>query len=389
MKRISLCLKHILMPVMVGAMLSLPLSCRPANAQKTRFMVRQDGRGDYTSIAEAAASVPSGSTLIIYEGVYEEHVDIKDKTLYLEGKDRDKCILRYDGKNYMEPPLAIAAGRVCNLTIYSCSDRDDGWFGRTPAVVDPDIPATSYLEYTVHIEQDHLAGKELTFENCRFLSDKNHCIGLGLRRDCQVSFSGCDFRSYGIGGDLFVHDAIDDAYYGRSALIFTDCTMYNYCGACFFNIQSFDTANHVDLTFQNVLVHTVGYRDCDPYTDNCYIGRDFGTLNGLDASDSLTSCGYRLDDMVFCLTKEQSSAYLNSVRACASAFETDLALPEGITGITFDQTAPTFDSTFPIYINNSGLESSDGWCGSANFFLTPESYGNTFAEMNYQGPDGS
>ncbi len=34
--------------------------------------------------------------------------------------------------------------------------------------------------------------------------------------------------------------------------------------------------------------------------------------------------------------------------------------------------------------NNLGLDAQNGWCGSANFYLTPDSYGNTFAEMNYQ-----
>ena len=36
---------------------------------------------------------------------------------------------------------------------------------------------------------------------------------------------------------------------------------------------------------------------------------------------------------------------------------------------------------FDIY-NASGLPGS-GWCGSDDFFLTEDSYGNTFGEMNY------
>ncbi|MDE7272416.1 MAG: hypothetical protein K2N95_05040 [Lachnospiraceae bacterium] len=39
-------------------------------ARQTEFTIKQDGSGDFSSISEAVASVPSESTLVIYEGVY-------------------------------------------------------------------------------------------------------------------------------------------------------------------------------------------------------------------------------------------------------------------------------------------------------------------------------
>lgn len=49
-----------------------------------------------------------------------------------------------------------------------------------------------------------------------------------------------------------------------------------------------------------------------------------------------------------------------------------------------EQPISEFHNALPIHINNLGLDTQNGWCGSANFYLTPDSYGNTFAEMNCQ-----
>ena len=67
-----------------------------------------------------------------------------------------------------------------------------------------------------------------------------------------------------------------------------------------------------------------------------------------------------------------------------SSINNKIPLPEGISKILNGQPTSEGFSALPIYIDNIGLDAQDGWCGSANFYLTPDSYGNTFAEMNYQ-----
>lgn len=364
------------------------LSCahgHKAHARQKRFTVRQDSLGDFSSISEAVNAVPSGSTLIIYEGVYNEHIDIIGKTINLEGRSRDNCIIQYNGSNYFEPPLFTAAGRVSNLTLYSCADKNGDWIHQPPAVIDPDIPASKYKEYSLHVEQDYLSGRELAFENCLFVSDKSHCVGMGLRKDCEVSFTNCEFRAYGSGGVIFVHDTPLTDYLGESSLRFTDCTMYNYNSIYFFYVHCFNMSNRVNLTFQNVTVHTIGYSNPSVYNaDNAYIGRNIETLNKLDASELLIQNGYRLNDLVFCLDAEETRQYAAESSACVSSLEHKISLPEGITRLLNGELPSTPGNMFPICINNRDLQSGDGWCGCANFFLTSDSHGNTFAEMNYQ-----
>ena len=370
--------------VFVSTALSL-LHCCPLTASQEKYTVKQDGTGDFASISEAVAAVPSNSTLILSEGVYNEQVMITNKTIHLEGTDRENCILQYNGNNYFEPPLSVAAGRISNLTIYSYTDKIDNWIDCPPAIVDPNIPQTFYKEYAVHIEQNYLFGKELVFDNCLFLSDKNQCIGLGLRGESRVSFQNCEFRAYGQGGIILVHDSAFEEFAGSCTLRFTDCALYNYNSPYFFNVQCLNLSNRVNLTFQNVTVHTVGYSASSLYlAENNYTGKTIDDLISLDIDELLIENGYKKNDLIFCLNEEESSRYHAAVMSNISSINNKIPLPEGISKILNGQPISEHFSALPIYIDNVGLDAQDGWCGSANFYLTPDSYGNTFAEMNYQ-----
>lgn len=385
LSKISSCLAGKLLAVAFASTTLSLLYCCPLSASQEKYTIKQDGTGDFASISEAVAAVPSNSTLIISEGVYNEQVMITDKTIHLEGTDRENCILQYNGNNYFEPPLSVAAGKISNLTIYSYADKNGNWIDCPPAVVDPSIPQTFYKEYAVHIEQNYLFGKELIFDNCLFLSDKNQCIGLGLRGDSNVAFQNCEFRAYGPGGIILVHDSAFEEYSGNCALRFTDCTLYNYNSPYFFNVQCLSLSNRVNLTFQNVAVHTVGYSDTRPYVaQNDYTGKTIDNLISLDTDELLIENGYKKNDFVFCLNEEESSRYHAAVMFNTSSINNKIFLPEGITRVLNEQPTSEFHSALPIHINNLGLDAQNGWCGSANFYLTPDSYGNTFAEMNYQ-----
>ncbi len=76
-----------------------------------------DGTGDFSSIQEAVKQVESGATLLIYPGVYEEYVEIIDKTVNLIGTNREECILISNTKDYHHIPLTVATGTIYNMTI--------------------------------------------------------------------------------------------------------------------------------------------------------------------------------------------------------------------------------------------------------------------------------
>ena len=97
-----------LITIFASTILSL-LYCCPLTASQEKYTVKQDGTGDFASISE--------STLVIYEGIYNEQVNIVDKTVHLEGINRENCIIQYNGDNYFESPLSVAAGKINNLTI--------------------------------------------------------------------------------------------------------------------------------------------------------------------------------------------------------------------------------------------------------------------------------
>lgn len=386
LSKIAPCLAgKLLTIILVSTVLSF-LYCCPLTASQEKYTVKQDGTGDFASISEAVAAVPSNSTLILSEGVYNEQVMIADKTVHLEGTDRENCILQYNGNNYFEPPLSVAAGKISNLTIYSYADKIDNWIDCPPAIVDPNIPQTRYKEYAVHIEQNYLFGKELVFDNCLFLSDKNQCIGLGLRGQSSVSFQNCEFRAYGPGGIILVHDSAFEEYSGDCALRFTDCTLYNYNSPYLFNVQCINPSNRVNLTFQNVAVHTVGYNATSLYfAKNNYTGKTIDDLISLQIDEVLIENGYKKNDLIFCLNEEESNKYHAAVMSNVSSINNKIPLPEGITRVLNGQPPSEDFRAVPIYIDNGELNRQDGWCGSANFYLTPDSYGNTFAEMNYTG----
>ena len=94
LSKISSCLAGKLLAVVFASTTLSLLYCCPLSASQEKYTIKQDGTGDFASISEAVAAVPSNSTLIISEGVYNEQVMIKDKTIHLEGTDRENCILQ-------------------------------------------------------------------------------------------------------------------------------------------------------------------------------------------------------------------------------------------------------------------------------------------------------
>lgn len=373
---------------------SLSVHAEKGNSQSV-YTVKQDGTGDFRSIQEGVDTVPSGSTLWIYEGIYNENVCITDKTINLYGVDRDACILQSANDYYHSIPLTIGAGSVENLTLYGYTDKQlgDNWILRPYCADEAYINsfyddyarsiATEYEGYTVHIDQDYLAGRQLSFRNCLILSENNYCVGCGLRKDCSLLFDHCEFRAYAKGGNVLLHDSANPDYYGECFVGFNDCAFYNYTGIYFFAVRSIEDNNRINLSFKNNTVHTVGYTDNDTYRENRYNGCTLDTIRLLSTEGRLIGSGFSAGTRISFYTAHETEQFVEELLACSPLSYIAPEVPEGILVLWASDMLSTTPGCFPIWVENFDKQQrEDGWCGSSCFYLTPDSSGNTLTQMN-------
>lgn len=212
----------------------------------TEFIINPDGSGDFVTIQEGVDAAEDGDTLVIFPGIYREHVEIFQKTVNLVGTDPQKCIIEYDTHAYTEVPLNISAGEVCNLTIYGrMRDFQDYEMGTL-------MDGFRYTGYAVHIDNDYEYGRELVFRNCILVSDNNLTVGLGCRGDSHITFEDCDLihtRAYIPFG---MHDSQSKDYEGSAKISFVNTTFASSENANFFRIWSVSDGNWTELEFQNI-----------------------------------------------------------------------------------------------------------------------------------------
>ena len=353
---------------------------------KMIYTVSPSGRADFHTIQEGVDRVPDGATLLIKKGTYNEKVQIQNKTVNIVGESRDDCILQFQNDRYFDAPLVIAGGKVENLTIYGYTTHEGGWLSRYVSVdedyincfeTDLERRASVFEGYTVHIEQNYLAGRTLEFKNCEIVSENSHCVGAGLRAGCHLIFNGCTFKAYSLyGGNLFVHDDSYGTKVEECDVTLKDCELYNYNCGHFLAMHSYQMENTVFMHFINNKVHTAAY-DINS-TNNQYLGCSVNEMNQMDISDSLVENGYCSNDLVFCLDKSQSDAkYQHEILGMPSE------LPEGVTVIWKGRSLEESKPFFPIEVFNSNGMEDGKWLNTACFELAPDSAGNTFAQMNY------
>ena len=134
-----------------------------------------------------------------------------NKELQIIGVDRGSCILQYDATAYSKVPLAIGAGSVSNLTIYGIIGNAQKTVvpAKEIAIIKTQIHSNLeahdayYSGYTLHINRDILLEKQLSFENCKIISENNYCIGFGSRGNSEIQFENCKLLPYGTGGCIF------------------------------------------------------------------------------------------------------------------------------------------------------------------------------------------
>lgn len=378
--------------------------------EKRQYKIAQDGTGDFRTIQEGVDNASDGDTLIVYPGIYTEAVQVMGKEVHIIGLSKDLCIIQYDAASYRKSPLTVGAGRIANLTIYGM----DSGVGQ-PVLTQEEIAAINaeivgdswerqknYKGYAVHVDQNFLYGRRVTFENCRVISENNHCAGIGTRGDSTVSFENCEFISLGGGSCIFLHDPTSVDVSGKAALVMKGCQMTSYLCPYVMTFQSLlPEYNQLELTFQNTRVSAVEFAD-----DGSYVAMDVNssfdveTLSMLEETGALYAAGLSSSapKLVHKMTNEEISIYMEAMEKTAQAGSVPQALmpqlAEGITRIGYHETeetketkeqdrlAPSLLKHHVIAIYNRSNLAGNGWCGLDNAVLTADSYGNTLVEMN-------
>ena len=247
---------------------------------KGTYHVSKDGTKDFTSIATAVVLVPSGSTLIIHEGVYNEALNIQNKLINMKGVSKEKCIIQYDTANYAHVPLNIAAGTYENLTIkgYHKAQKTGDFSG-----------------YAIHIDCDSLTGQAVTFNNCNIISENAYCVGIGLRRGAKITFRGCTFVAKKQGVMLF-HDSQNPGLAGKASINIENCVLNNSAESLIVT-QCISDASVTNLTCKNNTVYGIGDGGCLAYgssagNGNGWMGASNVYLTASSAGNNIKSLNY-------------------------------------------------------------------------------------------------
>lgn len=282
--------------------------------RSNEYIIAQDGSGDFLTIQDGVDAAVDGDTLIIQKGTYNEEVLILNKEINLIGVDKNLCTIQYNTLSYRHVPLTIAAGRVENLTL--CG-TDRGAVPENPteeeiARINAELVADTwerqqiYKGYAVHIDQNYLYEKQLSFKNCRILSDNSHCVGIGTRGSSAITFEACDFISAGEGSCVYLHDPTTAEVCGTVDFRMTDCKLISYVSPYVMNMQSLmPEENFIALTFQNIMVYSKTAKQVpsdgrkssyiEVYNANGEFGEGWCGLNGYYLTAE--SAGNTLDEM--------------------------------------------------------------------------------------------
>lgn len=372
-----------------------------------QYIIAQDGTGDFRTIQEGVDNASSGDTLIVYPGIYNETVKVMAKELNIIGVSRELCILQCDTLSYRAAPLTIAAGKVSNLTLYGRSSgagqivltEEEIARINSELIGDSWDRQKNYRGYAVHIDQDFLYGRTVSFENCRMISENNHVAGIGTRGGSTISFENCEMISMGGGSCIFMHDPITTEMSGEAALVVRNCSMASYMCPYVMTFQSYLPAyNSFALTFQNTRVRAVEYAYDGGYVPmNVNTSFDVATLAALEEAGALYTTGLSSSavELVHNMTTADMITYMEELgEALATgnaASVVTISLPEGITRIGYPEKGEGDENAIVpsgflkhqvIAIYNSSNRSGNGWCGLDSAYLTPDSFGNTLVEMN-------
>lgn len=372
--------------------------------QARQYVVDPNGTGDFVTIQEGVDNASDGDTLLLYPGIYTEQVQVMSKDINIVGINKDLCILECDTRSYRAAPLTMAAGTVSNLTIYGMNTNavQEELTDEEIAQINAQLVGDSwdrqknYAGYAVHIDQNFMYGRSIHFENCRIISENNHCVGIGSRGKSTISFENCELVSLGGGSCIFMHDPTSAAVSGEAHLVMKSCYMTSYLCPYVMTFHSLmPEHNTMKLTFQNTHISAIAFADDTSYVPvNINNGFDVETLIQLQKMNNLQMTGLQiaglntpLAELVHETTPEEARDYIEAVETALN-IKTFMppVMPKLADGITYLE-VPTANVTSLVkhqviaLYNNNNLP-GNGWCGLDNAVLTADSYGNTLPEMN-------
>ena len=250
---------------------------RPVEKRKKSVItVSQDGTKDFTTIMEAVRNAGDCDnnpvTILIYEGVYDEVVYLRNKhNISLKGVNRDKCIIKNTtGQYYATPVMVNGDFTIENLTLRM---EENGFY---PEYTDNTF--TTYPGYALHIDGN---SKDISKEtigrirNCTCYSEAFPAVGMGVNQNQTVIFENCEFVR-NCTKDYFKRDNWKGAFVGHSSnyptapnqnLILKDCIFksnYGYAG----NVRGElgDSSAFTLTAINNTFYSDENGKDCFDYT---------------------------------------------------------------------------------------------------------------------------
>jgi len=176
------------------------------------FVVDIKGAADYESISNAVAEIKlkkldKNIILIIAPGEYEEIVDLRENTnidvLFLR-KDDTKLIDK--SGIYINSPLMLSGQNYIRNANIVANHTNGGEIS---------------FPYSYALHYDYLGEGTTIFENCRFESNQNSAVGIGMHENQTLIFNNCDFYSNSEydGGTIYCHNSTDSGITNQKIIL--------------------------------------------------------------------------------------------------------------------------------------------------------------------------
>ena len=248
------------------------------------IIVDSNGNGDYTTIGSAISNTHDGDTILVMDGVYEEHIDMYNKERHLVGISKESVVVvTHDGLRSNNPCNANV-GSIENMTFIAMIDEiPEDYYDR---------PAIQRSTYGIHIDVRYTssARHKITIRNCRCISYAHAGIGIGVRYNQTIELVDCEFITYkSSNGGFVLHN--DDFYPNTNGaeVIINNCVCKGVDKAV--TIISMDNNALCTLSF----INTTCYTSENEVTD--IISEPVNKKWGTDISLNVISHGNNINDL--------------------------------------------------------------------------------------------
>lgn len=202
---------NIKFPIFFLAFFGVIVSCSAkAQSPAKKFVVSQDGKGDFKTVQEAFDAVPSGNTtpitIFIKKGVYKERLilDTRKSFVSIVGEDKNSTVLTYDNHAGLKLPNGdtINTWTSASFFIYASDFKAEH------------ITFENNAGFTAGQAVAVFAfGDRLIFRNCRFVGfqDVLFCSGSGSRQYYESCYI----------------EGTTDFIFGPSTAVFKNCHIHS------------------------------------------------------------------------------------------------------------------------------------------------------------------